>query len=245
MSLCIKNLHVSINEEKILDGINLKIPKGEVHAIMGPNGSGKSTLSMVLAGHPSYHVEKGSVLLGNKEILHLKPDVRAKMGIFLAFQHPLEIPGVNNSYFLRTIMKTQKQYEHFNITSISSLIEEYMLKIGMNSEFLKRDVNDCFSGGEKKRNEIIQMMVLKPKVCILDEIDSGLDIDALKFVSISIDNFLTENPDSSILLVTHYSRLFKYIKPKSIHILINGKIAVSGNMTLVEKLERSGYQNLY
>jgi Fe-S cluster assembly ATP-binding protein len=212
---------------------------------MGPNGSGKSTLSMALAGHPAYNIKRGSITLNNEEFSYLTPDERAKKGFFLAFQNPVEISGVNNLYFLRTIVKAQEKYKHMSLTDISSLIEEYMLQLGMSSEFLKRDINDCFSGGEKKLNEIIQMMILKPRLSILDEIDSGLDIDALKFVSISIENFLKENPESSVILVTHYSRLFKYIKPKKIHILIGGKIVESGGLALVNKLDRMGYQGLY
>jgi Fe-S cluster assembly ATP-binding protein len=245
VNLVIKDLHVSINKDSILNGINLNVPKGEIHAIMGPNGSGKSTLSMALAGHPAYNIKRGSITLNNEEFSYLTPDERAKKGFFLAFQNPVEISGVNNLYFLRTIVKAQEKYKHMSLTDISSLIEEYMLQLGMSSEFLKRDINDCFSGGEKKRNEIIQMMILKPHLSILDEIDSGLDIDALKFVSVSIENFLKENPESSVILVTHYSRLFKYIKPQKIHILIGGKIVESGNLELVDKLDRMGYQGLY
>lgn len=199
MNLCVKNLHVTIGKENILNGINLTIPSGEVHAIMGPNGSGKSTLSMVLAGSSNYNIKSGSILLNNKEIIHMSPNERASEGLFLAFQNPIEIPGVNNAYFLRTIIKAHKKYNKMSIVDITSLIESYMLKLGISSDFLKRDVNDCFSGGEKKRNEIIQMMILEPKFSILDEIDSGLDIDALKFVSISIGNFLKK-----ILLVAYF-----------------------------------------
>jgi len=244
MNLCVKNLHVTIGKENILNGINLTIPSGEVHAIMGPNGSGKSTLAMVLAGSSNYNIKSGSILLDNKELIHMSPNERASEGLFLAFQNPIEIPGVNNAYFLRTIIKAHKKYNKMSIVDITSLIESYMLKLGISSDFLKRDVNDCFSGGEKKRNEIIQMMILEPKFSILDEIDSGLDIDALKFVSISIGNFLKKNPSSSILLVTHYSRLFKYIKPVKIHILIGGKIVTSGDMNLVKQLEIKGYQHI-
>jgi Fe-S cluster assembly ATP-binding protein len=244
MNLCVKNLHVTIGKENILNGINLTIPSGEVHAIMGPNGSGKSTLAMVLAGSSNYNIKSGSILLNNKELIHMSPNERASEGLFLAFQNPIEIPGVNNAYFLRTIIKAHKKYNKMSIVDITSLIESYMLKLGISSDFLKRDVNDCFSGGEKKRNEIIQMMILEPKFSILDEIDSGLDIDALKFVSISIGSFLKKNPSSSILLVTHYSRLFKYIKPVKIHILIGGKIVTSGDMNLVKQLEIKGYQHI-
>lgn len=244
MNLCIKNLHVSVGKENILNGINLHIPSGEVHAIMGPNGSGKSTLSMVLAGSENYQVNSGSIELDGKNLVGMTPDNRAKEGMFLAFQHPVEIPGVNNSYFLRSIVKTHDKYSTLNVMDTTSLIESYMLKLGISSDFLKRDVNDCFSGGEKKRNEIVQMMILKPKFSVLDEIDSGLDIDALKFVSISISNFLKENPKSSILLVTHYSRLFRYIRPKKIHVLLNGQIATSGDIDLVKTLEKTGYRNI-
>lgn len=244
MNLNIKDLCVAINKKNILNGINLVIPKGEVHAIMGPNGSGKSTLSLVLAGHPDYQVKRGSINLNGKDITYLSPDKRSKEGLFLAFQHPVEISGVNNLYFLRTIIKAQEKFKNMNTVEIASLIEEYMLQLGMSSDFLKRDVNDCFSGGEKKRNEIIQMMLLKPKLSILDEIDSGLDVDALKFVSISVENFLKKNPDSSIILITHYSRLFRYIQPKKIHILVGGKITTSGSLELVKKLDETGYQGL-
>jgi len=244
MNLIIKDLYVSINKKNILKGVNLTVPKGKIHAIMGPNGSGKSTLSLALAGYPTYLIKSGSILLNGNNITHLNPHNRAKKGLFLAFQYPLEIPGVNNAYFLKTIVKTHVRYKDIGAVKIMSLIEEYMLKLGMSSDFLKRDVNEGFSGGEKKRNEILQMFMLKPAFSILDEIDSGLDIDALKFVSISIDRFLKENPDSSVILVTHYSHLFKYIKPQKIHILINGKIATSGDISLVQKLEKKGYQGL-
>jgi len=247
VNLIIKNLFVRIkkNNKILLNGINLTIPNGEIHAIMGPNGSGKSTLAMVIAGHPNYFIEKGDILSQKESIVKLLPDTRARHGIFLAFQHPLEIPGVNTGYFLRTIIKVHNKYKKNNFSSISALIESYLTKLGMNSDFLKRDVNDCFSGGEKKRNEIIQMMILRPKICILDEIDSGLDIDALKFVSACIDNFIIENPKSIIVMVTHYSRLFQYVKPQKIHILIGGKIIKSGSLKLVKDLENTGYQNLY
>jgi Fe-S cluster assembly ATP-binding protein len=244
MNLIIKDLYVSINKKNILKGVNLKVPQGKIHAIMGPNGSGKSTLSLALAGYPAYVIKSGSILLNGNNITHLNPHNRAKKGLFLAFQYPLEIPGVNNAYFLKTIVKTHIRYKDIGAVKIMSLIEEYMLKLGMSSDFLKRDVNEGFSGGEKKRNEILQMFMLKPSFSILDEIDSGLDIDALKFVSISIDRFLKENPKSSVILVTHYSHLFKYIKPEKIHILINGKIATSGDISLVQKLEKKGYQGL-
>lgn len=242
MNLLIKNLSVSINKINILNGINLNIPDGEIHAIMGPNGSGKSTLALALAGHPSCQLKSGKIIFNNKDITHLQPEYRSKYGIFLAFQHPIEIPGVNNSYFLRTIIKSHLKYKKVNSINIVLLIENYMLKLGMSSNFLKRDVNDNFSGGEKKRNEIIQMILLQPKISILDEIDSGLDIDALKFVAVTINNFLKENKKSSIILVTHYNRLFKYIIPKKIHVIKSGKIITTGNVDLVQKIETQGYQ---
>lgn len=245
MILKIYNLNVTINNANILHGVDLTIPQGEVHAIMGPNGSGKSTLTMTLAGHPNCQIQKGGILINNENILKLSPNERANKGLFLGFQYPLEIAGVNNSYFLRTIIKTLPQYKNMASVDIAILIEEYMLKLGLNSNFLKRDVNDGFSGGEKKRNEIIQMIMLKPKISILDEIDSGLDIDGLKFISMSIKNFLKENPQSSVLLVTHYSRLFRFIKPKKIHIMIGGKIVKSGNIDLVRELEIKGYHGIY
>jgi len=242
MILNIKKLYVAIDNKQILNGVNLHIPDGEVHAIMGPNGSGKSTLAMVLAGHPKYTINSGNILFNDENISHLSPDKRAKAGIFLGFQHPLEIAGINNAYFFRTILKANPYYKNINTLNISSFIEEYMLKLGLHSEFLKREVNCGFSGGEKKRNEIMQMMILRPKLSVLDEIDSGLDIDALKFVSVSIHNFLKINPHSSILLITHYSQLFKYIQPHCIHVMRGGEIICTGTMDLVKKIEIHGYQ---
>ena len=234
----IKNLKASTDDKEILKGLNLIINKGEVHAIMGTNGSGKSTLSKVLTGHPAYSVDDGEIFFENTNIKDLSPDERAQLGIFLAFQYPVEIPGVSNEEFLRiayNIRQKYKKLEEVNPIQFFDIIKPKLDLSGVNVEFLNRNINEGFSGGEKKRNEILQMCVLDPKLAILDETDSGLDIDALKTVSNGINNFM--NKDKSLILITHYQRLLDYVKPDFVHIMYNGKIIKTGDASLAFTLE--------
>ena len=238
----IKNLHVSVNDVEILKGINLKIKAGEKHAIMGPNGSGKSTLTKVLAGHPAFQVTKGEVLYEGKNLLDLAPEVRAREGIFLAFQYPVEIPGVNNAYFLRAALNEVRSFkglEELDAVDFLEFLKEKLKVVEMDPSFINRPVNEGFSGGEKKRNEILQMAVLEPKLAILDETDSGLDIDALRIVSEGVNKLM--RPDRAVLLVTHYQRLLNYIVPDFVHVLVGGKIVRSGQKDLAFQLEEKGY----
>ena len=240
----VKNLHVSINDNEILKDFNLTINQGEIHAIMGPNGSGKSTFSKVLAGHPAYSVIDGEIFFKGLSILDLEPEERSHLGIFLAFQYPIEIPGVSNEDFLRLAYNSkQKFYNKPEVDPIEffGLINEKLKLVNMSPVFLSRNVNEGFSGGEKKRNEILQMILLDSELAILDETDSGLDIDALKTISIGINNFM--NPSKGILLITHYQRLLDYIKPDYVHVLMNGKIIKSGGPELALELENKGYEN--
>jgi len=244
MNLIIEDLHVSIGNKKILNGINILIPDGEIHAIMGPNGSGKSTLAYVLAGYKKYVVTKGTIKLNNIDLLKLDPTERSLNGIFLAFQHPIEIAGINNNYFLKTAcnaIRKNKKLPVLNDINFYSLVKEKISLLGMNSDFLKRNLNEGFSGGEKKRNEILQMLLMDPQITILDEIDSGLDIDALKFVSLAINKYIENNITASILMITHYNRLFKYITPKKIHVVMDGKIVISDDISIMKKIEKDGY----
>ncbi len=238
----IKNLFVNIEGKQILKGINLKVNKGEVHAIMGPNGSGKSTLAQVLAGREEYQVTAGEVLYNGKNLLELSPEDRAREGIFLAFQYPVEIPGVSNTNLLRTALNEIKKYrgeEELDAIEFLSLIKNKMKLVELEQNLLNRAVNEGFSGGEKKRNEIFQMAVLEPKLAILDETDSGLDIDALRIVANGVNKL--KNPDNSVIVVTHYQRLLNYIVPDFVHVLYNGKIVVSGDKDLALELEEKGY----
>jgi Fe-S cluster assembly ATP-binding protein len=238
----IKDLSVSIEEQTILNKINLSIKPGEIHALMGPNGSGKSTLASVLVGRSAYSVE-GKVAFKGKQLLDLTPDQRAVAGIFLGFQYPVEIPGVNNLYFLKTAYNSLRQHEQkstLDTVEFMEMLQPYLEALDMDEKFLSRPVNVGFSGGEKKKNDILQMLILSPKLTILDEIDSGLDIDALKVIARNVNDF--RQPNRSILLVTHYQRLLNYIEPDFIHVLINGSIAVSGDKGLALKLEEKGYQ---
>ena len=243
----IKDLHVEIeNDEEesveILKGINLDIPAGEVHAIMGPNGAGKSTLSYVLAGHEDYEVTKGSVELDGEDMLELEPEERAAAGMFLAFQYPVEIPGVNMSTFLKTsvnaVRKTRGEDE-LDALGMLKMIKKKTAELGIKDDMMKRAVNVGFSGGEKKRNEVLQMAMLEPKFAVLDETDSGLDIDALRIVSEGVNAMREEN--RSFLVITHYQRLLDYIKPDVVHILADGKIIKSGGPDLAKELEEKGY----
>ena len=239
----IKNLEVSINENQILKKLNLTVEKGEIHAIMGPNGSGKSTFSKVLAGHPSYSIINGDIIFKGSSILDLEPEERSHLGIFLAFQYPIEIPGVSNEDFLRLSYNSkQKFYNKPEVDPIEflSIINEKLKLVNMSPSFLGRNVNEGFSGGEKKRNEILQMVLLDSELCILDETDSGLDIDALKIISNGINKFM--NPDKAIILITHYQRLLDYINPTYVHVMQNGKIIKTGSAELAKELEEKGYE---
>lgn len=240
--LNIKNLHAGIEGNEILNGINLDIKPGEVHAIMGPNGSGKSTLSSVIAGNEDYDVTEGSILMENEDIMELGPDERAHKGIFLSFQYPVEIPGVSVTNFIKTsineIRKARGQ-EEMPAADMLKLIREKSELLGIKRGFLSRSLNEGFSGGEKKRNEIFQMLMLDPKLAILDETDSGLDIDALRVVAEGVNKFRNEN--NAVLLITHYQRLLDYIKPDYVHVLSNGKIIKSGDKSLALELESKGY----
>lgn len=242
MLLEIKDLHAGIEGKEILKGLNLTVNKGEVHAIMGPNGSGKSTLSKVLAGHPSYEVTKGEVLYEGKNLLELEPDERAKEGVFMAFQHPIEVPGVSNSQFLRLAYNEKMKHlgeEELDPLEFNDYLKEKAKLVEMNPEFFKRSVNEGFSGGEKKRNEILQMAVLEPRLAILDETDSGLDIDAVRIVSEGINKL--RSSENGIILVTHFQRILNYIEPDFVHVLANGRIAQTGGKELALELEEKGY----
>ena len=242
MLLEVKDLHAGIDGKEILKGLNLQVKKGEVHAIMGPNGSGKSTLSKVLAGHPSYEVISGEVLYEGKNLLELEPDERAREGVFMAFQYPVEVPGVSNSQFLRLAYNEKMKHlgeEELDPLEFNDYLKEKAKVVDMNPEFFKRSVNEGFSGGEKKRNEILQMAVLEPKLAILDETDSGLDIDALRIVAEGVNKLRSEN--NAIILVTHYQRLLNFIVPDMVHVLAGGKIVKEGGKELALELEEKGY----
>jgi Fe-S cluster assembly ATP-binding protein len=240
--LKIDNLQVAVGDNKVLNGLSLEIPTGEVHAIMGPNGSGKSTLAHVLAGRPGYTVTAGSVTLDGKDLLALEPEERAHEGVFLGFQYPVEIPGVNNVYLLKAALNAARKHRglpEVDAFEFLTLVREKMKLMKMDESFLSRGVNEGFSGGEKKRNEILQMLVLEPKLAVLDETDSGLDIDALKVVANGVNTL--RSPDRSVVLVTHYQRLLDYVVPDHVHVLVRGKIARSGDRTLAFELEKRGY----
>ncbi len=240
--LKIENLHVSVEDKPILKGISLEIKAGEVHAIMGPNGSGKSTLSHVLAGRGGYEVTSGSITYQGKNLLEMAPEERAREGVFLAFQYPVEIPGVSNVYLLKAALNAVRKHRglsELDAIDFLKMIRQKIKLVEMNEQFLYRAVNEGFSGGEKKRNEILQMAVLEPNLCILDETDSGLDIDALKIVSEGVNSL--RSPDRSFVLVTHYQRLLDYIKPDAVHVLAHGRIVKSGDAGLAHELESRGY----
>jgi Fe-S cluster assembly ATP-binding protein len=239
-SLKIQDLHVRIGEKEIIRGLTLEIPKGEVHAIMGPNGSGKSTLSKAIGGHPDYTITSGDVLLDGESILGMEPDERARKGLFLAFQYPMEIPGVSNANFLRAALNArQPEGEEIEAVDFYEHLYEEMDKLEMRREFTSRAVNEGFSGGEKKRNEILQMAMLKPKYAILDETDSGLDIDALKIVSAGVN--AQRGPSIGVLVITHYQRLLDYIVPDVVHVMVDGRIVHTGPKELALELEAKGY----
>lgn len=243
--LSIKNLHASIDGKEILKGINLEVKAGEIHAIMGPNGSGKSTLSAVLAGKEDYEVTEGEVIFNGKNLLEMPPEVRAREGIFLAFQYPVEIPGVSNVNFLRTALneiRTYKGKEEIAARDFLALIKEKQKLVELDGKLANRSVNEGFSGGEKKRNEIFQMAVLEPRLAILDETDSGLDIDALRIVATGVNKLKTK--ENATIVITHYQRLLDYIIPDFVHILYNGKIVKSGGKELALELEAKGYDEI-
>ncbi len=245
--LSIRNLHASIQDEKqkvktILHGINLDIKPGEIHAIMGPNGSGKSTLARVLAGHKDYTVSEGEILLNGNNILSLSPEERATSGLFLAFQYPVEIPGVNNMYFLKAAVNSvrkQRGLAPLDAMDFLTLIKAKIKEVGMDEKFLNRAVNEGFSGGEKKRNEILQMLMLEPSFAVLDETDSGLDIDALQMVAKGVNSL--RSPKRSMIVVTHYQRLLDYIVPDVVHVMVKGQIIKTGGKELALELEQKGY----
>lgn len=240
--LAIENLHAQINDTKILNGLSLSVEAGEVHAIMGPNGSGKSTLAQVIAGHPNYEVTEGSVRFKGDDLLDLEPEERAQRGFFLGFQYPVEIPGVNNAYLLKAALNAKRQFAgeaEIDAFEFLKLAREKMQLLEMDPSFLNRGVNEGFSGGEKKRNEILQMAVLEPELAILDETDSGLDIDALKTVANGVNAL--RSADRAIVLVTHYQRLLDYIEPDKVHVLSGGRIVHSGDKSLALELEEKGY----
>ena len=240
--LKIKNLHAGIDGKAILKGINLTIQPGELHAIMGRNGSGKSTLANVITGRDNYEVIKGSILFNNIDLLGMSPEDRALSGIFMSFQYPVVIPGVNNTYFLRAALNAKLKHQglkEINAADFLRLIREKLNLIQMDEKYLNRGVNDGFSGGEKKHNEILQMLTLEPALSILDETDSGLDIDALKIIANGVNNF--RNNDRSFLAITHYPRLLEYMKPDYIHVLIDGEFVKSGDASLAFELEEKGY----
>jgi len=238
----IRGLHAKVGEKEILKGIDLLVRPGEVHAIMGPNGSGKSTLSQVLAGRETFEVTKGQVLYEGKDLLALSPEDRAAGGIFLAFQYPVEIPGVGNMHFLRTALnavRRKHEQEELDAMDFLTLIKEKMKLVEMDQAFMNRSVNEGFSGGEKKRNEILQMAVLDPKLAILDETDSGLDIDALRIVASGVNAL--RHSERAMLVITHYQRLLEYIVPDFVHVMAGGKIVKSGDRALAQELEKTGY----
>jgi Fe-S cluster assembly ATP-binding protein len=238
----IKNLHASVNGNEILRGIDLTVNAGEVHAIMGPNGSGKSTLAQVLAGRETYDVTEGQIVYNGKDLLDMDPEERAREGIFLAFQYPVEIPGVSNTYFLRAAVNAIRKHrgqEEFDAMDFMTLVKEKVKILHIEDELLKRPVNEGFSGGEKKRNEIFQMAVIDPRLAILDETDSGLDIDALRIVADGVNALRSK--DRAIIVVTHYQRLLNYIVPDKVHVLFDGRIVKSGGKELALELEEKGY----
>jgi Fe-S cluster assembly ATP-binding protein len=238
----IKNLHAGVESKAILKGVNLTIQPGEVHAVMGPNGSGKSTLAQILAGREGYEISRGEVIYAGNNLLEMDPEERAREGVFLAFQYPVEIPGVNSTYFLKAALNEIRKHQgqpELDAVEFLALVKQKMKLLDLGEDLLKRPVNEGFSGGEKKRNEIFQMAVLEPKLAILDETDSGLDIDALKIVSNGVNRL--KRPDNAQLLITHYQRLLNYIVPDHVHVLFDGRIVRSGGRQLALELEEKGY----
>nr|YP_009774095.1 iron-sulfur cluster formation ABC transporter ATP-binding subunit [Caulacanthus okamurae]QIZ74712.1 iron-sulfur cluster formation ABC transporter ATP-binding subunit [Caulacanthus okamurae] len=244
--LKIRNLHASINDTKIIKGLDLSVKSGEIHAIMGKNGSGKSTLAKVIAGHPNYNITQGSIQFKNSNLNKMSAEERSLAGVFLAFQYPVEIPGVSNADFLRLAYNSkQKTLNRPELDPLTffELINKKIKNIEMNPSFLTRDLNEGFSGGEKKKNEILQMLLLESQLCILDETDSGLDIDALKIISNNINNLMTN--EKSVVIITHYQRILEYIIPDYVHIMKDGKIIHTGDSTIAKKLEKYGYDSFF
>lgn len=238
----IEDLHASIDNKDILKGLNLSVKPGEIHAIMGPNGAGKSTLARVLAGHPAYEVKQGSVRLNGEDILETDPEERAHKGLFMSFQYPIEIPGVSNVQFLRASLNSKRKARgeaEISVEDFDKLLDEKMKLMDVRPEFKERNLNEGFSGGEKKRNEILQMAILDPEIAILDETDSGLDIDAMRTVANGVNKLMS--PSRSLILITHYQRLLDYIRPDFVHVMIDGKIVLSGGPELALQLEEKGY----
>lgn len=238
----VKNLHVQVDDKEILKGMDITVAPGEVHSIMGPNGSGKSTLAQVLAGRETYEVTEGEITFQGKDLLDLEPEERACEGIFLAFQYPVEIPGVANTYLLREALNAKREYRNekpLKHVEFGKLAREKMKALGIDEDLLKRSVNTGFSGGEKKRNEIFQMQILEPSLAVLDETDSGLDIDALKIVANGVNSM--RNTDRAFIVITHYQRLLNYIVPDFVHVMVDGKIVRSGGKELAQELEEKGY----
>ena len=238
----IKNLEASIDDKKILKGIDLQIPAGEVHVIMGRNGSGKSTLANVIAGNEAYEVDEGNILMNNTDIIEMSIENRALEGIFLCFQYPVSIPGVGMAYFLRSALNAHRKHQgkdEMDALEFLNNAKVILSELGLDDSFLKRSINDGFSGGEKKKSEILQLLTINPKLAVLDETDSGLDVDALRTVAKGVNKF--KNKDNSVLIITHYQRLLNYIKPDVVHLMIDGKVVESGDMSLVEKVEKDGY----
>ena len=241
----ISNLHVSIDGQKILKGLNLSVKKGEIHAIMGPNGAGKSTLAKVIAGHPAYEIDSGDIKYKGQSILEMDPDERCHLGVFMSFQYPLEVEGVTNFEFLKSVYNSHLKADEkpaINDAQFNEILEPILEKMNIDRQFVERDLNSGFSGGEKKRNEILQMAVINPTLSILDETDSGLDIDALRIVSEGIN--LLMNKDKGLILITHYQRLLDYIEPHFVHVMMDGQIIKSGDSSLALELEKNGYQNM-
>lgn len=243
--LVIKDLHAKVGDKPILKGINMTVNAGEIHAIMGPNGSGKSTLSSVLAGHGDYEVTSGSVTYMGEDLLEQEPEERARAGVFLSFQYPVEVPGVKNIYLLKSALNAKRKHmglDEINPVEFLKLVREKLALMKMDESFLHRNINQGFSGGEKKRNEILQMQLLEPTLALLDETDSGLDVDALRIVGEGINHLRAEN--RSFVMVTHYQRLLDHVKPDFVHVLADGQIKTSGDFSLAMKLEKEGYEGL-
>jgi Fe-S cluster assembly ATP-binding protein len=236
--LKIEDLHIEIDGQEIVKGLDLEVGKGEIHAIMGPNGSGKSTLANVLMGHPRYEVTEGSITFQGEDVFELEPDERAKLGMFLAFQYPSEVPGVSVANFLRTAVNSVRE-EELNPMEMYRLLQEKMSIMQMDSKFAERYLNEGFSGGEKKRNEILQMLMLDPKLAIMDETDSGLDIDALQVVAKGVNEM--KGPEFSAVIITHYQRILRYIEPDRVHVMLDGRLVTSGGKELADDLEEKGY----
>jgi len=241
----IKNLHARIEDKEILKGVNLTVKAGEVHAIMGPNGSGKSTLAQVLAGRDTYEVTKGEIKIAGQDVMEMEPEERAALGMFLAFQYPVEIPGVRNNYFLKTALNAVRKSrgeKELDAMEFLKLVKDKMKVLKIDESFMSRSVNEGFSGGEKKRNEILQMAILDPKLCIMDETDSGLDIDALRIVASGVNAL--RSPERAMVVITHYQRLLNYIVPDVVHVFVDGKILKTGGKELALELEQEGYEEV-